>query len=133
LDAVVTVAQLVGMIIAFFGSDGVRNAVALGCVAAFAAGAALFTWAFLIAAGRSRVEEVTVVGAFFLGDGAVTKPDRIWALGFLSAQSMIGLGAASADPYTAMAFGILVPMFGIGVVAFLGSAHGVFRVRKRTK
>lgn len=133
IDAAVTAAQLVGMSAALFGSDGVRNLVAVGCIALFMAGAALFTWAFLIAAGRSRLEEVSVVGAFFLGDGAIGKPDRIWAYGFLAAQSIIGLAAASADPYTAMAFGILVPMFGIGAIAFLGSAHGVFRVRERSK
>lgn len=129
----VTLGQLIALTVALFGSDRVRNAVAIGCVAVFVAGAALFTWAFLIAAGRSRLEDVSVAGAFFLADGAVAKSDRVWAYGLLAAQSAIGVAAASADPYTAMAFGILVPMFGIGTLAFVGSAHGVFRVRKPIK
>ncbi len=133
LDEIVTLAQLVAMSVAFVGSDRVRDVVAVGCVVVFLAGGALFTWAFLIAADRSRMEDVSVVGAFFLGDGAVDTPDRRWAYGLLAAQSVIGLAAASADPYTAMAFGILVPMFGIGTMAFLGSAHGAFRVRKSNK
>lgn len=133
LDEMVTAVQLVGMVVAFFGSESVRNVVATGCIVVFLAGAALFTWAFLIAAGRSRLEEVSVAGAFFLGDGAVSNSDRVWAYGLLTAQSVIGLAAASADPYTTMAFGILVPMFGIGAVAFLGSAHGAFRVRRTNK
>jgi hypothetical protein len=131
-DAVVTAVQLVAMVVAFFGSDSVRGAVAIGCVVVFLAGATLFSWAFLIAAGRSRQEEVTVAGAFFLA-GSITEDDRRWAYRFLIAQSVIGLVAASADPYTAMAFGILVPMFGLGVIAFLGSAHGVFRPHKGSK
>lgn len=132
LDELVTIAQFFALVIAFFGPDAVRGVVAIGCIAIFLVGAALFSWAFLIAASRSRREEVTVVGAFFLGDGSTSADDRRWAFGLLLAQSVIGLAAAGADPYTAMAFGVLVPMFGLGVVAFLGSAHGAFRVRQST-
>lgn len=132
-DEVVTGAQLVAMVIAFLGSDSIRGVIAIGCVVVFLAGAVLFTWAFLIAAGRSRIEEVTVAGAFFLGAGSTTKENQRWAYGLLTAQSLIGIAAASADPYTAMAFGILVAMFGLGAIAFLGSAHGAFRPRKSTK
>lgn len=133
LDEIVTVVQVIGLATAFFASDQVRGAVAIGCIVVFFAGSGLFSWAFLIAASRSRQEEVSVAGAFFLGDGSTSTEHRRWAYGLLAAQTVIGLVAASADPYTAMAFGILVPMFGLGVVAFLGSAHGMFRVRKPTK
>ena len=132
ISMIVTVGQLIAVTIAFFGSDSVRNIVAIACSAVFVAGAALFTWAFTIAAGRSRMEELTVGGAFFLA-GSVEKPDRRWAYGYLTAQTLIGFAGAAADPYTTMAFGVLVPMFGLGVIAFLGSAHGAFRQRKPTK
>ncbi len=132
MSMVVTISQLVAVTIAFFGPDGVRNVVALACCAVFIAGAALFAWAFTIAAGRSRMEDITVAGAFFLA-GSVDKPERRWAFGFLTAQTVIGFAGAIADPYTTMAFGVLVPMFGLGVIAFLGSAHGAFRQRKPTK
>ncbi len=132
MDVVVTIAQLIAVIVAFFGSDAVRNVVAIGCSVVFVAGAALFSWAFLIAAGRSRHEDVTVAGAFFLA-GSIEAPERRWAFGLMAAQSFIGLAGAAADPYTTMAFGILVPMFGLGVIAFLGSAHGAFRQRKPSK
>lgn len=131
-DIAVTVAQLVAVTVAFFGSDDIRNAVAVGCTVVFAIGAVLFTWAFFIAAGRSRSEELTVAGAFFLA-GSVEAPVRRWAFGALLAQTVVGIAGASADPYTTMAFGILVPMYGLGVIAFLGSAHGAFRLRKQTK
>lgn len=133
LDELVTVVQFFALVIAYFGSDPVRGVVAIGCIVVFFAGSALFVWAFVVAASRSRREVVTVVGAFFLGDGSTSKDDRRWALRLLAAQTVIGLVAAAADPYTAMAFGILVPMFGLGVVAFLGSAHGVFRAREQNK
>lgn len=129
---VVTAVQLVAVTVAYFSPDPVRNAVAVGCSIVFVAGAALFSWAFLIAAGRSRDEELTVAGAFFLA-GSVGAPDRRWAFGALAAQTVIGVAGAAADPYTTMAFGVLVPMFGLGVIAFLGSAHGAFRVRESTK
>lgn len=132
INVVVTVVQALSLLVAFFSSDSVRNIVAIGCAAVFVAGAALFSWAFLIAAGRSRREDVTVAGAFFLA-GSIEAPDRRWAFGLLTAQTLIGLAGAGADPYTTMAFGILVPMFGLGVIAFLGSAHGVFRQRKLSK
>lgn len=131
-DEVITAVQLVAMVVAYVGSESVRGAVALGCVVVFLGGATLFSWAFFIAAGRSRQEEVTVAGAFFLA-GTIAEDDRRWAYRLLIAQSVIGLVAALADPYTAMAFGVLVPMFGLGVIAFLGSAHGVFHPHKATK
>lgn len=132
-DQVVTAVQLVAMVVAFFGSDSVRGVVAIGCVVVFLVGAALFSWALIVAASRSRSEELTVAGAFFLGAGSTEKENQRWAYRLLTAQSVIGLVAASADPYTVMAFGILVPMFGLGVIAFLGSAHGTFRPRKSAK
>lgn len=132
LDTFVTVGQLVAVTIAFFGSDAIRNVVAIGCSIVFVAGAALFSWAFTIAAGRSRLEDVTVAGAFFLA-GAIEAADSRWAYGLLLAQTLIGIVGAAADPYTTMAFGILVPMFGLGVIAFLGSAHGAFRQRNPSK
>ena len=132
ISVIVTAGQLIAVTIAFFGSDGVRNIVAIACSAVFVAGALLFAWALTIAAGRSRMEELTVGGAFFLA-GSIEKPDRRWAYGYLTAQTLIGFAGAVADPYTTMAFGVLVPMFGLGVIAFLGSAHGAFRQRKPTK
>lgn len=132
LDLVVTIVQGIAVTIAFFSSDAVRNVVAVGCSVVFVAGAALFSWAFTIAAGRSRSEDVTVAGAFFLA-GSIGTSDRRWAFGLLGAQSLIGLVGAGADPYTTMAFGILVPMFGLGIIAFLGSAHGAFHQRNPNK
>lgn len=132
VSQIVTVVQLIAVLIAFFSADGVRNVVAIGFSAVFVVGAALFAWAFTIAAGRSRQEDITVAGAFFLA-GSVEKPERRWAFGFLGAQTLIGFAGASADPYTTMAFSVLVPMFGLGVIAFLGSAHGSFHQRKTTK
>ncbi len=132
-DEAVTVVQVVALAIAWFSGDQVRGIVAIGCIVIFMAGAALFSWAFLVAAGRSRLEQVSVAGAFFLGGESTSAADRRWAYGLAGAQSVVGLAAAAADPYTAMAFGILVPMFGLGAIAFLGAAHGMFPVREPIK
>lgn len=132
MDLAVTLAQAIAVTVAFFSSDAVRNVVAVGCAVVFVVGAALFSWAFMVAAGRSRSEQVTVAGAFFLA-GSIGTEDRRWAFGFLIAQSLIGLAGAAADPYTTMAFGILVPMFGLAIIAFLGSAHGAFHQRNVSK
>lgn len=91
----------------------------------FALGAAAFLWAFLIAAERSRDEPVTVAGVVWLL-GSV--PRRVaWSLRLaLVVQVVVAVAAASIRPFSAVAFGVLMPMFGLGVIAWYGARHGVF-------
>ena len=123
---IVALVQLSATLAALLGGDEIRGAVAIAFVVIFLTGSAVFLWAFVIAASRSRDEAVSVVGAFFLGDGAIERNDRRWLFGWMASQSVIGLAGAIAQPFTALAFGILVPMFGIGVIAMVGARFGSF-------
>jgi hypothetical protein len=50
-------------------------------------------------------------------------------MGSLGAQTAIALGTAAARPFTSVAFGILVPMFGLGLAGLWGARHGRFEAR----
>lgn len=89
----------------------------LGCVA--------FLWGFLAGVGRSREEAVTLAGLLLLQGTAEARPRRI-LLGALAVQVVVALASAIARPFTPVAFGILVPMLGTGLLATWGGRYGRF-------
>lgn len=98
-------------------------------VSLFAAGCVLFLWGYFRGLGRSREEVVSMGGLFFLGSdvapAAVTKELRL----HLAVQVVVAVATASARPFTGLAFGVLVPMFGLGMLALWGALHGTFPAR----
>lgn len=97
-------------------------------IVAFVAGCAAFLWSFAIALGRSRTEELSVAGLYFL-TGSAPKAVQRRLLGALLVQSVIAVVAAAAQPYTAVAFGVLAPMLGLGLVGLWGARYGTFPER----
>jgi hypothetical protein len=92
----------------------------------FAAGCASFLWAYVLAIGRSRYEAVTMGGLFFLSDH-VAPPDVTRLLrGALGVQVVVAVAVASVRPFTALAFSVLVPMLGLGLMALWAARHGRF-------
>jgi nitrogen fixation-related uncharacterized protein len=95
-------------------------------VVLFVAGCSAFLWAYAVAIGRSRYDDLTMAGVFFLSDrvapARVTRALRL----LLAAQVVVGLATAAARPFTAVAFGVLVPMLGLGLMALWGARHGSF-------
>jgi hypothetical protein len=92
----------------------------------FAAGCGSFLWAYALAIGRSRFEAVTMAGLFFLG-GDVAPPEVTRLLrGALGVQVVVAVTAAAARPFTALAFSVLVPMLGVGLLALWAARHGRF-------
>lgn len=94
----------------------------------FALGTAAFVRTLLTAAARSRTEELSVAGIWFLAGSAPVAVQR-WLLGCLGAQVAIALLAASLRPYSALAFGVLVPMFGLGLCGLWAVRSGSFPPR----
>jgi hypothetical protein len=97
-------------------------------LALFAAGLAGFVAAFLLSVSRSRFEVVTTPGVYFLSGSAPSGVrGRFWLL--LGAQTVVALATASIRPFTSVAFGILVPTFGLGLMALWGARYGTFAER----
>lgn len=92
----------------------------------FAAGCGAFLWAYALAIGRSRYETITMSGLFFLGEG-VAPPDVTRLLrGAFGVQVVVAVTAAAVRPFTALAFSVLVPMLGLGLMALWAARHGRF-------
>jgi len=92
----------------------------------FAVGCAAFLWAYALAIGRSRYETVTMAGLFFLSEGAAPPDVTRLLRGALAVQVVAAVAVASARPFTALAFSVLVPMFGLGLMALWAARHGRF-------
>lgn len=98
-------------------------------VALFAAGVTAFAAGYLDGVNRSRREVVSIGGLYFLS-GEVAPPDvRRALLGALVVQVVVGLGTAAARPYTDLAAGVLVPVYGLGLCGLWASRHGRFPKR----
>lgn len=99
-------------------------------LALFAAGCVVFVWAYFRAIGRSRSESITLNGLFLLGDSVapvmVTRRLRM----MLAIQVLAALVTAGVRPFTTLAFGVLVPMFGLGMMALWAALHGRFEPRE---
>jgi hypothetical protein len=94
----------------------------------FIAGFAAFTWSYVVAVGRSRTDELSVAGIYFLTGSAPSAVKRR-LLGAVVAQSVIAVAAAAARPFTAVAFGVLAPLFALGLTGLWGARYGTFPER----
>jgi hypothetical protein len=96
----------------------------------FAVGCGAFVWAYGLAIGRSRYEVLTMGGVFFLGDG-VAPPEVTRLLRLtLAVQVVVAVAVAAARPFTALAFSVLVPVLGLGLMALWGARHGRFPAKE---
>ena len=124
-----TAAFTVTAVAAVAASGPVRSAGFLVAVVLFFAGCGAFAAAYVRAVGRSRRELVAVSNLFFLtGDTAPASVKRI-LLGSLGVQVAVGLATAIARPYTTLATGTLVPVYGLGLCGLWASRHGSFEPR----
>ena len=93
----------------------------------FVAGIGIFFWAYAIAVGRSRTDAIGIGGLFFLaGPDTAPKADKRSLLASLAAQTAIALATAAARPFTSLAFGVLVPLYGLALTGLYGARHGRF-------
>lgn len=110
------------------GPDRFGLGTAVVASALFAVGTVGLAWGFLVGLGRSREEAVTLGGLFLLS-GVAPTPVRRRLLLALAVQTTAGVAAASVRPYTAVAFAVLGPMFGFGLMALWSARHGRFGPR----
>jgi hypothetical protein len=105
---------------------GVATAVSL---VLFGLGILIFFYAYARAVSRSRFEVISVVGVYFLSGGSAPKTVRVYLLGLVGIQTAVAIATAASRPYTSLAFGILVPLFGIAMCGLWASIHGGFPAR----
>lgn len=101
-------------------------------VGLFAIGCAAFLLAFAQSLERSREEELSVAGIYLLSDSA-PRIIRILLLVPPVVQTVVAIAAAAMRPFTAQAFGILVPMFGLGLAGLWAARYGSFGTRKNSR
>ena len=96
----------------------------------FVVGTGVFIGALAVAAGRSRQHEIGMGGLFFL-QGAAPRRVQLQLMGSLAAECVTGLATAASHPYTSLAFGILTPVYGLGLAGLWGGRYGQFGPRQR--
>jgi hypothetical protein len=105
-------------------------------MALFAVGVATTLWAYTRALDRSRVEEVGVANLYLLTGETAPKHIKRTMSSALAAQivaaiagAWIGVVGLDKGDLNALAFGVLVPMFGIGMNGIWASRHGSYGPR----
>ena len=100
---------------------------------AFVIGTGAFLWAYAVGVSRSRAELVTMSGLFFLGGEVAPKVTRFRLRLALLVQIVAVVTAAAVRAYTTVAFGVLAPLLGLGLMALWGARHGSFAARPEAK
>ena len=95
----------------------------------FLVGTGALLWAYAIGISRSRTELVDIPGLFLLSGPVAPAPTRRTFRVVLAVQVVAVVVAASVRPFTEVAFGILAPMYGLGLMALWGARHGTFPAR----
>jgi hypothetical protein len=95
----------------------------------FLGGCAAFFRAYWVAVQRSRECEIGIGGLFFLAGDTAPAPVRRSMNAALAAQVVVSLAGSALQPFSSLAFGVLVPMAGLGLNGLWGSAHGHFAAR----
>lgn len=94
-----------------------------------AIGTGAFLWAYGKAIERSREQDVSVAMIYGMSQVAPAAVRRRFHL-LTVAQSVVAIATASIRPFTAQAFGILVPMLGLGLAGLWAATYGTFAERK---
>jgi len=95
----------------------------------FVAGTTCYVVAFPRAVGRSRVDDVSVSGLFFLMGGVAPRAVTVHLWASFCAEVTAAVATAAARVNSSLAFGILAPVYGLSLMALWGARHGTFPPR----
>jgi hypothetical protein len=122
---------------AWLFTPGLRGMIVAVDLALFAIGCFAFIWSYFSAVQRSRTDEISVAGLFALAGGVAPRRITMVMNSCLAAQAVIGLIGAIVRSSTdgragsTLAFGVLVPIFGLGLNGLWSSRLGVFPPRQQ--
>ena len=134
LTAVFVVVSVLAVVV--FNSP-LRRLVAIVDLLLFAIGVATFIWGYFSAVQRSRGDEISVAGLFGLAGSVAPRRITIAMNSCLATQAVIGLigaivrGSTDGRAGSTLAFGVLVPIFGLGLNGLWSSRLGVFPPRQQ--
>jgi hypothetical protein len=103
----------------------------------FAVGVFAFLWSYWTAVQRSRVDNIAVAQLYFLsGDATPVRVKRVMNAALLvqvitSLATAIARSSTDGRPGSTLAFGILVPMFGLGLNGLWCATNGTFLPRQQ--
>ena len=106
-----------------------RLVAALLSLALFSISLVLHLVALWLGAQRSRRDEMTMVGWWFLSESA-PKSTRAHLWGALLMQIVVSCVCAAIRFETSIAFGVLVPMLGLSFLGLWGAMYGMFAPRR---
>ena len=109
--------------------DEVGVPVAIFDCVLFAVGVIVFVLALLRGLDRSRTERIEIASLFFLTGATAPRSTQVRLLGAFAVQVVVALVTSSIRVYTEVAFGVLVPMLGLGLAGLWGARHGRFAAR----
>jgi hypothetical protein len=105
-------------------------------LACFAVGITVFLWGYWSAVQRSREDNISVAAMYFLVDGSAPSRIALVMNSTLAVQVVVAVATALSRSSTdgragsTLAFGILVPMMGLGFNGLWAAEHGVFDPRR---
>ena len=94
----------------------------------FVVGTVALLWGYANGVVRSREERITLGGLFFLS-GTAPRIVRFRLRLALAVQVVAAVAAASIRPYTSVAFAVLAPMYGLGLMAAWAARFGTFSAK----
>jgi hypothetical protein len=115
-------------VLATIDPDGLSGPGVVVDLVLFAFGCAAFLWAYAVAVSRSRTDAIGIGGLYFL-QGSTPRVIQLRLLIPLAVQVVVAIATAAVRPYTAVAFGVLVPIFGLGLSGLWGARYGTFDAR----
>ena len=116
-----------------------RGVVVVVDLALFSVGVVTFILGYFAAVARSRTEEISVVAAFLRAGEVAPRSTRLVMWSCLGVQVVVGIagavarGSTDGQPGSVLAFGVLVPMLGIGLNGWWAGCHGMFPPRVERK
>ena len=119
---------VIAVLAAATNADPIVVAAVIVDVALFAAGCGAFVLTLVRAADRSRTDELSVAGIWWLA-GSAPADVRLPLLGSFGVEVVVALVTASVRPFTGLAFGILVPTYGLGLAGLWAARLGKFPPR----
>jgi hypothetical protein len=138
VDMVLTAVFVVTAVFAAVVFSGPARVVGVvAALALFAIGTFAFLMGYFVAVGRSRTQEIAVAELYLLTGKALPAAPKRALLWLLGVQIVTALATALARPNTdgragsTLAFGVLVPMLGLGLNGLASARHGTFGPRRR--